>query len=347
MRKAFAVLVLAGLTFSLLHEMDDLKKAYDYWLQDIRYFSPYMHGIPEFRNGDKDRDIARRIRKDHPLLAETGYSISRELDMTKDNDLFTRDRVGIPLYEGKTIHQYNSSFSEPEIWVPEQEARNRLLGKEINRIKRFLRRNGSDQGLSGKKLKEYVQFHAEAAKKRFEAGEFVLDYEVPRLVYRAIASSTNERTLISTIIKPKAFLAHSLYYFKPLRCAIDENGDLVQVPLEADDALFLLALLNSFVLDFYIRFRVSANVTPCFVYELPIPTPEHDLKCRISKIASRLVNTEPVPLSQAWKEQRAEIEVLIAKDIYHLDREEMLYILKTFTYGEPDKELMELILENY
>lgn len=45
------------------------------------------------------------------------------------------------------------------------------------------------------------------------------------------------------------------------------------------------------------------------------------------------------------RELRAELEAAIARDVFGLSKDEMEYILSTFVYGNPDRELMKRILE--
>ena len=47
------------------------------------------------------------------------------------------------------------------------------------------------------------------------------------------------------------------------------------------------------------------------------------------------------------REIRANLEVIIARDIFGLSRNDMEYILSTFIYGNPDRELMDMILDIY
>lgn len=44
---------------------------------------------------------------------------------------------------------------------------------------------------------------------------------------------------------------------------------------------------------------------------------------------------------------RANLEVIIARDIFGFSKEDMEYILSTFIYGNPDRELMDMILDIY
>jgi len=101
-----------------------------------------------------------------------------------------------------------------------------------------------------------------------------------------------------------------------------------------------MAIMNSFVADYYIRMQVSANLNMFFVYEIPIPEVNKDIKDRIIKIANNLMNNENVDL-------RAEIEVLIARDVFNLSKEDMRFILDSFVYGNVNEELKRKIMDNF
>ena len=86
-----------------------------------------------------------------------------------------------------------------------------------------------------------------------------VDFTKYRLVYRKLAASTNERTLISTFIPRNCSFLYSLVCFVP-----DEQSDL---PRKS----FLSALLNSLTLDFVLRNKVTTNITMFHLKTLPIP----------------------------------------------------------------------------
>ncbi|WP_456398007.1 Eco57I restriction-modification methylase domain-containing protein, partial [Palaeococcus sp. (in: euryarchaeotes)] len=180
---------------------EDFIKAitFDYPTELISKMSPGVLGVVEFRRKE-DVLLASKIRGNHPLWQEVyGRTlIQADFNMTIDNKLFNTSHKGLVLYEGKMIHQYEPFFSEPRYWVEEKKGRERLLSKELSRVKKFLKAEGERLGLKGKALREFINENFELAKKNFERGIFKLDYEEYRLAYRAIARSTDERTLIST-----------------------------------------------------------------------------------------------------------------------------------------------------
>ncbi|NJF25850.1 Eco57I restriction-modification methylase domain-containing protein [Thermococcus sp. Bubb.Bath] len=332
--------------------------AFEYPLELIPKLSPGVLGVTEFRRKEDFR-LVQKIRGDWKLLREHGWDIKSEFHMTNDNDLFNTSRKGLILYEGKMIHQYEPFFSEPRYWVEEEKGRERLLSKELSRVKKFLKAEGGRLGLKGRELREFINENYGVAKEGFENGNFKLDYEEHRLAYRAIASSTNERTLISTVLPKKVFTGNSLNYFKPFRYAI-RDGKIVQERIPYEDVVYLMALLNSFTLDYYIRQRVSANLNMFYIYELPIPEVEPGLKKRIGETAFKLlyrkghyddmarelgISSKEITDEDKRRELRAELEAAIARDAFGLSRDEMNYILSTFVYGNPDRELMKTILE--
>ncbi|WDF83201.1 hypothetical protein PQ472_02895 [Lacticaseibacillus pabuli] len=83
-----------------------------------------------------------------------------------------------------------------------------------------------------------------------------------RIAIRSVASATNKRSLIATLLPPNAVATHS-----------------VNIQKRADETtlynkLFYVGLLNSFVMDYYLRLLISMNITQSFIKQAPIPKPE-------------------------------------------------------------------------
>jgi hypothetical protein len=189
----------------------------------IRKLSPDSYSIMEFKD-EVDISIVKKMLS-FPLLGEKlvgvwNLDLHREFNMTDDAYLFQNiPREGlIPLYEGKMIHHYTHVFSTPRFWIDPIKGRKTLIGKE------------SDHGE-------------------------VMGYQKFRLAYRSIASNTNERSLIATVIPP-CFTGNSLN--------ISES-------LKYPDMLFCTAVLNSFVVDWMLRLKVTTNINMFYVYQLPVP----------------------------------------------------------------------------
>jgi hypothetical protein len=161
-----------------------------------------------------------------------------------------------------------------------------------------------------------------------------LNYQGYRLGHRAIARNTDERTMIAAVLPPHTFFGHSI--------------NASAAGLSGKELLYVISILNSFVLDFSLRQSVSANLTMFYIYQLPVPRlTEKDPAFRpIVERAARLICTTP-EFDELAKEAgigshkqgvtneyergclRAELDGLIAH-LYGLTEEEFAYILTTF-----------------
>ena len=301
---------------------DDIESAFDYPEDLIGKLSPGVLGIIEFRSKN-DIQLVSKIRGGHKFLKDTGIRLRSELHETNDKDIFTTSPGGLTLYEGKMIHQYQTDFGKNIYWVDEKSGRKKLTGRSINRISDKL----------GSRHKNNLK---ETIKNAIENHEIKMDYETERLVFRDVASSTNERTLISTVVPPRVFLANTLVYIEPFDFEL--KGEKVsQTPIKYN-ILYIEALFNSFVIDYYVRQRVTSHLNFFFVYELPIPEVDQELENAIVEIAKKLINN-------AENELRASLEAIIARDVFKLSKEEMKHILGSFVYGDIDDELLKMILD--
>ncbi|MBR8835779.1 MAG: ATP-binding protein [Stigonema ocellatum SAG 48.90 = DSM 106950] len=272
--------------------------------------SPDSLSVMEFKN-EIDIRIAEKMLQ-FPLLGEKidgkwNLRLSAEFHMTNDSYLFNQQpgKGRLPLYEGKMVHQFTHQFAEPRYWVDEQEARKALLG-----------RKESDKGQQ-------------------------LDYQFYRLVFRSVASSTNERSLIASTVPKSVFCGNSLLI--SLRFSEDN-----QISLNNLEMLFSAAVFNSYVIDYYLRQKVTTNVNMFFVYQLPVPrltegdryffeivqrtaklictTPEFDELAQAVGLGS---HTNGVTDESDRAKLRAELDGMIAH-LYGLTEEEFTYILSTF-----------------
>jgi len=317
--------------FYMLHP-DELycKEPINYSPELIEKFSPANYSFMEFRT-PKDRDLCLKIRSDHKLLSETGILFRREFDMTNHSYLFHKEKnkESLQLFEGKMIHQHTSEYSTPRYWIDEKVGREVLFSKVLYRIKK-------ENNLTKEEMKALII-----------PDDLLLDYQTYRLVYRAVSSSTNERTLISAIIPKNVFIGHSMNYGVNIRDVVKE-GKLTQSTTSYDELLIYSALFNSLVFNFYLRNKISANLTLNFINELPIAEINEDQREVLANIAfSLLWRSSNNKLYEALKdnlslaldlttdisELRSNLEVLIARDIYCLDNDDWGYLTSTFTYG--------------
>ena len=181
-------------------------------------------------------------------------------------------------------------------------------------------------------------------------------YKNYRLMFRSITSNTNERSLISSIIPQNSFITNSL------QCIHVEKERLKGNKY----TLLLQSFFNSFVVDYFLRQKISSNVNKKFLLHLRIPRlTEKDhyfnqlvkksaqLTC-IGKEFNKLADEIDIPRggvkdkNKRWKIQ-AEIDAIVAH-IYGLTQKEYKHILGTFTTGKDEKRretLKELSMEEF
>ena len=289
------------------HEVEELERfpqqgALPISVDLVCRLSPDSLSIMEFKS-ELDVRIDEKALQ-FPLLGEKirgtwNLTLSAEFHMTNDGRyLFERSPAPgrLPLHEGKMIHQFSHLWGEPRYWVDETRGRKALIGR------------GSDQGQ-------------------------MLDYQRYRIGFRDIASNTNERTLIATVLPHRVFAGNTL----------NLCGSLSGI-----DLLLVVALLNSFANDFIIRQKVTAHCNMFYVYQLPVPRlSKKDAQfCPIVERAARLTCTTPEfddlakevglrdnrdgvtePLQRA--RLRAELDGLIAH-VYSLTETEFAHVLGAF-----------------
>lgn len=184
-----------------------------------------------------------------------------------------------------------------------------------------------------------------AARKEFLAKNEVdcgqkLDYQCYRLSFRNIARSTDIRTMISTITPP-AFHGNKCPSVK----IFDSNRKEL---LDNKTQLLLCGFLNSYVIDWLLRTKVSSTLNFFYIYQLLVPRPiEGDRYfSEIVDRVAKLICTTPefddlaaeVGLGshangitdEGDRDQlRAELDGMIAH-LYGLTEAEFTHILSTF-----------------
>lgn len=297
-----------------------------YTPESAERYSPINLALMEFRT-ERDRDICEIIRSEHPILQEHKYRLSRGFDMTNESTLFIRSNTkearkaeSLPLFEGKMIHQYRSNYAEPRFFI------NREKGEESIRRKLAFRLERSgipEKNIDSASLKIYLD-------------EFCVGI-------RDVGRSTDERTIIASIIPRNVFQGNTINYIVNYSYSFSK-GALIVKPLPREEMLYLLAVLNSLTLNYYIRNKISAHVSMSFLYEMPIPKVKPALRTKIVDLARQILlahdtkeyftefadgKKKPIDPIQA----RAKLEVLIARDLYGLDAKDWMDLTATFTYG--------------
>jgi type I restriction-modification system DNA methylase subunit len=269
----------------------------------VRRLSPDSLSVMEFKK-PIDIEIAQKMLR-FPLLGEKlesrwNLKLTAEFHMTNDSHLFKSEPAlgRLPLYEGKMIHQFTHQFSTPRYWIDEHKGRKAVLGK-----------SGVDDGQK-------------------------LDYQGYRLGFRDIAASTNERTMIATILPPSLFTGNTL-----IGSTKFEN---------CKELLTIVSILDSFLFDFMIRQKVTAHCNMFYVYSTPVPRLQEGEQwfSEIVDRAVKLICTTPefddlakdvglgshhsgITNEVERAKLRAELDGIIAH-LYQLTEIEFAHILTTF-----------------
>ena len=284
-------------------------------------------------------DVLAAIYGDRPLLLQPmtagagGWSIDwgRELDVHDDRKLFAADAHGLPLLEGKNIHQFTSKFAPPTYRLKEPAGEHALVERMRKRAKKrpgSYRRGKGERGLTVPGPRRGIL-------------EIPADHYRP--CYREIARATDERTIIAVIVPPGTALTRKLHFF--YRSAFDHAADGYRTVLPATAMVYVVGLLNSLVLDFVARRKVSSTVTKAVMSTLPVADVplEYGPGAQIARLSARLTCREPEfaelaevlgtecgPLSrQDERALRAELDARVAC-LYDLSASQLDLILADF-----------------
>lgn len=157
------------------------------------------------------------------------------------------------------------------------------------------------------------------------------DYKEYRIAMRSVASATNARTLIVTLLPKNSTGAHSLW--------IQRKANMVAIK----EKLFMLGIMNSYVLDFAIRQLVTTNLSLVYLSQLPVPTikdiSDADKLVQISKVLLQENKgyytdlNELVPgndyAGKSHEELIAELNARVMLD-FDLTRDEVITLMHTF-----------------
>ncbi len=314
-------------TAFMRHDVEELNNFPQYGALNIsvelvKRLSPDSFSIIEFKT-EQELLIAEKVSK-HPLLCgdDTGWNLElygEEINMTRSAGNFLTKPAKFTLYEGSMIWHFTNTYSEARYWLNEADIIDDFLGKRLKRINGLFKQP--------KDLKN--------------------DFETYRLAIRKIASNTNERTLITTIIPKYTIAGNSLTVNFPFKHQLEKYNDLSFT----NEELFILStILNSYVVDFILRSRVTTNLNLFYLYQLPVPrlSPNHQWYKPIIEKAAKLICTTEA-FAELWQETmqtpwslavaatqeaernalRAELDGIIAH-IYGLTEVEFTYILSTF-----------------
>lgn len=312
-------------------------------LKDIKKLSPTHLALMEL----KDKQALKILRKCYNAFQNLSFDyidFVNELHMTNDKDLFIEEfREGLlPLYEGKMIYQFNANFSQATYFLEKAKLDEHLKSKELYRAKKA----------TGKELNPKL---------------IKYDREFFRLGYRAVASDTNERTLIASLLPKNCGFGHSMFANAPKQYIVKDDEICMDI-VPYEKILFVLALFNSLVVDFIIRNMVQINVSKSYLERIPLPQPSdeeiqnNEIYKTLAKNALLLqlyndqnrhfdelkqefnIKNEEIPKTKkAYDILRAKNDLLV-KELYGLSDDEFSYMISTFkVLNEKQSEYITLL----
>lgn len=293
----------------------------------VREFSPDALAIMEF-GSQREIDIASKMYSAWPKFGDESAGdptrhYMAELHMGNDRDLFAEDVAGLPVYEGRMVSQFD----------------HRAKGYRGGRG----RASEWEDYAFGQPAKAITpQWHVPTERLPSKARERIQLY---RVGFCDVASPTNERTLVAALIPPQTICG--------------DKVPTITYPAEFEWAYLLwLAVANSWSMDFIARKKVSLKMSYTVLDSLPFPRPPIN-DPRVEQIASlvlKLTCTGP-EMTGFWNSMsrygwvapvsgdkncpgledseerlvaRAELDAIVARDLYGLTRADMELILDTF-----------------
>lgn len=343
------------------------KNAIPLTLEEIKALSPAQLSLHEVR-GARDLEILKKCYGRFAPLDSQWLDFRNELHMTADKDLFIekddpkkRWHAGLlRLFEGKMIGQFNAAHGEmngeAQYFLDARDFDARLRTKEIFRVKGDLERV-SGKKLSAKGYEKLLEIAYPRLRKAAAEDSFIAyDRAFWRLGFRAIASDTNERTLIFSLLPKNCGFGHSMFANSPKIYALDSaaGGGITHTTISPLRILFALGVFNAIIIDFLARGMIQINVSKTYLVRLPLPQPSdeeirqdsrysfiahtalklqlyNDKRGEFSELAAAFgVQKSDLPdSSKDYDTLRAKLDICAAK-LYGISRDEMGYVLESF-----------------
>lgn len=295
----------------------------------LREFSPDALSVMEFSN-QFEIEIARKAYARLPRLGDSVEGLPRwlpatEVHMGGNNDLFSTNMRGWPLYQGSMVthHDYR--------------AKGYLSGHGRNVTWEALAFGSPEKRIrpQWRILPEQIPNKTRDRVSRYRVG------------FCDVARADDQRTLMAALIPPGVVCGHTV----PTMLAEPDSPVLT---------LVTLAALNSLLLDSIARQKVSLHMTFNVIATLPAPRLVEPLTAaaRAAALAARLscagpemadflrglrrepalagLNLSPCEDPEERARLAAELDVVVARDIFGLTRDEMRYLLEPRDVLGPD-----------
>ncbi|MCK6505655.1 SAM-dependent methyltransferase [Myxococcota bacterium] len=315
--------------FGLMQPADLAGDPVEFDADFIRTNNPDTYAIPDVRSA-ADLTVAKKMLDAWPAFGDESAGppvrhYQAEIHMGNDRERFSTDPAGLPLYEGRMIthfdHRaktYDSGHGNSSRWI---ERAHGDPEKAIVPQWRVLPGNVPDK--LGNRCERY------------------------RIAFGDVANPRNERSFTAALVPPGVICGH-----KVPTIVFDRAYEWAYLPW--------LAVANSFVMDWMARSKLSSpSMTFSLMDSLPFPRSKRTDPWvqRVAPLVLRLVCTAP-EMTPFWNQMadlgfcqrvpegtvppdalldeaardvaRAELDALVAHDVYGLTRAELADVLETF-----------------
>jgi len=368
----------------VLDELDE--KALNIPRLVLSRYSPEARIFPYVDSQD-EVDVLTNI-LNHPSISDEsrdGWHAKpyRELDRTNDSDRFLENSKegDYPVLGGSNVFQFihDSTYFEtepPEFWSVNEEkdselsAKRRIREKQFRKLKRAVYDAFDGSGSQVSFVNDLLEDYRGSD---LSENDVLLDCTEHRIVFRDVARSSDERTIIGSVIPDGVVCHNTLHTVRPYTVDPSEE-DLEEEPLHSaynrvftDEELFAaLGLINSLPFDFLMRTKVDTHIVMYKFEEsqAPVLTEGDEWFDYISKRAARLNcygddfkemrdrlgGLEPATEMDERRVVQAELDAA-AFHAYGLDREQTAFVLDDFHRVQNprlmDEEYFDSVLEKY
>jgi hypothetical protein len=285
----------------------------------VNEFSPDAMAVMEFA-AQTDIDIGRAIYADFPKFSERisdqpNRIYMRELDMGTDREVFTEAADGLPLFEGRMVGLYDY----------------RAKGYSAGRGRAA---EWPELAFGNPRKAVLPQWRIPRAQVPNKLRDRIQEY---RVGFCDVASATNERSLVAALVPPNVIGGHKV-------------PTIVLAGGFPADSLLWLAVANSMTMDFLVRKKVALTMSYTIMDSLPFPRAWRAIPAAeaiisrayaLSAVGAEMAafrrsvpgspgvptGIDPVEDPDTRARLMAEIEVLVAREVYGLTRDDLRYIL--------------------
>lgn len=252
-----------------------------YSLETLKALSPEYWALMELRNG-ADLPILQRCYGAFSALSPAWLDFRHKLYMTDDKDLFIeKDAPGLlPLFEGKMIWQYSHQLGKSQYWLAAAAFDERMRSKELHRM-------AQDLGVPKAQVAQL-------------ASAVQFDREFVRLMFRDVASDTNERTLIFGLLPKNCGGGNTIHISIPKIYIRSATGGVTTQAASPLRLLFAWAWFNSVPVDWLARFMIQIHISKTYLYRLPMPQPTDDEILASPDYAQLAKNALLLSLAASW-----------------------------------------------